>query len=42
VEGRINLNGQTLAGGDAAGVSREKSLNLTAAKPSQVLVFDLN
>jgi redox-sensitive bicupin YhaK (pirin superfamily) len=42
VEGRINLNGQTLASGDAAGVSREKSLNLTAAKPSQVLVFDLN
>jgi hypothetical protein len=41
-EGQVNLNGQTLAGGDAAGVSRENSLNLTAAKLSQVLVFDLN
>jgi redox-sensitive bicupin YhaK (pirin superfamily) len=41
-EGQVNLNGQTLSGGDAAGVSQENLLNLTAIKPSQVLVFDLN
>jgi len=41
-EGEITLNGQTLAGGDAAAVSREMELKLTAHKPSQVLLFDLN
>ena len=41
-EGEITLNGQTLAGGDAAAVDREAELKLAANKPSQVLLFDLN
>jgi len=40
-EGEVSLNGQTLTGGDAAAVSGE-DLELTATKPSQVLLFDLN
>ena len=31
-----------LAGGDAIGVSEESVLEITATKPSQVLLFDLN
>lgn len=41
-EGEITLNGQTLTGGDAVAVSGESALELTGAKPSQVLLFDLN
>jgi redox-sensitive bicupin YhaK (pirin superfamily) len=41
-EGEVNLNGTKLAGGDAAGVSGETALEITATKPSQVLLFDLN
>ncbi len=41
-EGEVSLNGTTLSGGDAAAVSEETTLNLTASKPSQVLLFDLN
>jgi len=41
-EGEVNLNGQKLAGGDAAGLSRESALEIGATKPSQVLLFDLN
>jgi len=41
-EGEIVLNGKTLAGGDAAAVDSEAKLNLSANKPSQVLLFDLN
>ncbi len=41
-EGEVNLNGQKLAGGDAAGLSQESALKIDAAKPSQVLLFDLN
>jgi hypothetical protein len=41
-EGEIVLNGKTLSGGDAAAISREAHLELTATKPSQVLLFDLN
>jgi len=41
-EGEVVLNGRTLAGGDAAAVSRESQLELTATKPAQVLLFDLN
>ena len=40
-EGEVSLNGKTLTGGDAAAVSGE-DLELTATKPSQVLLFDLN
>jgi redox-sensitive bicupin YhaK (pirin superfamily) len=41
-EGEVVLNGTTLSGGDAAGVSDETKLELSANKPSQVLLFDLN
>lgn len=41
-EGEVSLNGKTLSGGDAAAISGETALRLQAAKPSQVLLFDLN
>jgi len=41
-EGEVTLNGKKLVGGDAAAVSEEKTLELAATKPSQVLLFDLN
>jgi redox-sensitive bicupin YhaK (pirin superfamily) len=41
-EGEVVLNGERLAGGDAASVSEETKLQLSANKSSQVLLFDLN
>jgi redox-sensitive bicupin YhaK (pirin superfamily) len=41
-EGEVSLNGKQLAGGDAAAIGEEGALELSAAKPSQVLLFDLN
>jgi redox-sensitive bicupin YhaK (pirin superfamily) len=41
-EGEVVLNGKTLAGGDAAAIEHETKLELSANKPSQVLLFDLN
>ena len=41
-EGELSLNGKKLEGGDAAAISEETSLDLSATKPSQVLLFDLN
>jgi redox-sensitive bicupin YhaK (pirin superfamily) len=41
-EGEIILNGKTLSGGDAAAINSEAKLNVTANKPSQILLFDLN
>ena len=41
-EGQVSLNGKTLSGGDAAALSEGQALELTATKPSQVLLFDLN
>lgn len=41
-EGEVVLNGTTLTGGDAAAVTDEAQLQLSATKPSQVLLFDLN
>lgn len=41
-EGEVISNGETLKTGDAVGLSDERMLELTAAKPSQVLLFDLN
>jgi hypothetical protein len=40
-EGEVTINGSKLSGGDAVAVSGENELNITAAKPSQVLLFDL-
>jgi redox-sensitive bicupin YhaK (pirin superfamily) len=41
-DGEVVLNGQTLRTGDAAAISEEKKIELTANRPSQVLLFDLN
>jgi len=41
-EGELELNGVKLNGGDAAAVSEENVLNISATKASQVLLFDLN
>jgi redox-sensitive bicupin YhaK (pirin superfamily) len=41
-EGEVTINGSRLSGGDAVAVSDENELNVSAAKPSQVLLFDLN
>ncbi len=41
-EGEIKLNGKTLTDGDAAAIDGESQLQLSATKPSQVLLFDLN
>ena len=41
-EGDVSLNGKNLSGGDGAAVSEETLLELSATKPSQVLLFDLN
>jgi redox-sensitive bicupin YhaK (pirin superfamily) len=41
-EGEVEINGTKLSGGDAVGVSEENVLNISATKPSQVLLFDLN
>ena len=41
-EGEVTLQGETLGGGDAAALSGAALLELTAIKPAQVLLFDLN
>jgi quercetin 2,3-dioxygenase len=41
-EGEVVVNGKTLTGGDAAAVEQETKLQVSANKPSQVLLFDLN
>ena len=41
-EGEVTINGSKFSGGDAVALSEENELNIVAAKPSQVLVFDLN
>ena len=41
-EGEVTLNGIALKGGDAAAMTEPGALELSAAKPAQVLLFDLN
>ncbi len=41
-EGEVKLNGDTLKAGDGVAFSQEPGVQLVAAKPSQVLLFDLN
>ena len=41
-EGEVNINGAKLSAGDAVGVTEENVLEISATKPSQVLLFDLN
>lgn len=39
--GSVELNGTGLKEGDGAGVSEETALRITAAEPSEILLFDL-
>src|SRR4051812_18279235 len=41
-EGEVVVNGKTLVTGDAAAISAESKIDLSANKPAQVLLFDLN
>ena len=41
-EGEVTVNGEKLTGGDALALDEQGSVELTATKPSQVLLFDLN
>ncbi|MFM2294219.1 MAG: hypothetical protein RLZZ350_632 [Verrucomicrobiota bacterium] len=41
-EGEVEVNGQKLTAGDAAAVSEETLLQITATAPSQALLFDLD
>ena len=41
-EGEVTINGSKLAGGDAVALSDENAVEISASKPSQVLLFDLN
>jgi quercetin 2,3-dioxygenase len=41
-EGEVSLNGKKLSGGDAVAIDEQGSVELSATKPSQVLLFDLN
>ena len=41
-EGEVNLGSETLNSGDAVALSNESGLQVMAARPSQVLLFDLN
>jgi redox-sensitive bicupin YhaK (pirin superfamily) len=41
-EGEVAFNGDTLKAGDAVALSNESRVELSATKPSQVLLFDLN
>jgi quercetin 2,3-dioxygenase len=41
-EGDVTVNGKKLSSGDAAAISNEKEIELSADKPAQVLLFDLN
>jgi redox-sensitive bicupin YhaK (pirin superfamily) len=41
-EGEVTINGSKLSGGDAVALSDESAVEISATKPSQVLLFDLN
>jgi redox-sensitive bicupin YhaK (pirin superfamily) len=41
-EGEVSVNGNKLSGGDAAAVAGDSAVELSATKPAQVLLFDLN
>jgi len=42
IEGELEANGNKLASGDAAAISKTEALTITAAKPAHFLLFDLN
>ena len=41
-EGEVSLNGKKMSGGDAAAIDEQGTIEVSATKPSQVLLFDLN
>ncbi len=41
-EGEVSINGKALTVGDAAAIDEQGALQVSATKPSQVLLFDLN
>jgi len=41
-QGELTVNGQALTAGDGVAISHETELKLTAAKPAEALLFDLN
>ena len=41
-EGEVTFDGQKLSGGDAVAIDEAGTVELSATKPSQVLLFDLN
>jgi redox-sensitive bicupin YhaK (pirin superfamily) len=41
-EGEVSFNGKKLSGGDAAAIDEQGAIEVSATKPSQVLLFDLN
>ena len=41
-EGEVSVNGEPLRAGDAAAIDVQGAVELSAANPSQVLLFDLN
>ncbi len=41
-EGEVSVNGKSLSGGDAAAISEDGSIELSAEKAAKVLLFDLN
>lgn len=41
-EGTVQVNGQTLSGGDAAAISKEGKVEIAGGGAAQVLLFDLN
>ena len=41
-EGEVTVNGEKLSGGDAIAIDEQGTVELTATKPAQVLLFDLN
>jgi redox-sensitive bicupin YhaK (pirin superfamily) len=42
IDGEIEANGQRLGSGDAAALSKEDALTISAVKPAHFLFFDLN
>jgi len=40
--GEVTVNGVTLATGDAAAISGEDTLAITATEDAEILLFDLN
>jgi len=41
-EGEVSINGTALVGGDAVAINDEGAIELSATRPSKVLLFDLN